>query len=292
MGAEEEEIASTEFAIVGGSANAGDPAVGILLYQGSVCSLTTIYDRFALTARHCVQRQSKDPATKRIIWGELHDPSQMRVSFAQAPVAESQWYRVADYRYHSEADIAVLEFDRAPGATMPLNTVDLGPFVGEPVRITGYGKTVSSPQLDSAVNQRSGVKRNGISSMFRTATLPDLGAVIITGLLNGQTGAKLCQGDSGGPAFMRVNGVEVLVGVNSVVGRRSGARSGTIVCEDPDTFNAHVRVDLQKPWIDEAIADMDGGTTSLIGGCNTQGGPASLVWALLLLGSVRRRRRH
>jgi MYXO-CTERM domain-containing protein len=292
MGEDEPELGSTEFAIVGGAANNGDPAVGILQYQSSTCSMTMVYDRFGLTARHCVQRQSKDPATRRIVWGELHDPSQMAVSFAQAPTETSQWHRIVDYRYHTSADIAVLELDSAPGAVMPMNTQELGAFVGRPVRIAGYGKTVSNP---TQASERSGVKRQGFSIMFRTAALNDLGPVLITGLLDGQVGAKLCQGDSGGPSFMEVNGVEVLVGVNSVVGRdANSAAGGQIVCEAQETFNAHVRVDTQMVWINEAISDMDGGSTRLIGGCSAPGGDAGgalVAFAMAALGLLRRRRK-
>lgn len=282
--APKDELGSLELAIVDGQVHFGDPAVGMFKTGVSVCTLTMVYRSFALTARHCVQeRELGDDGRFRLKLDLPTYPIEgMRVSFEPQPSEGSgEWYGVRNFMFHPEADLAVVQLDRSPPASVPMNDVRIDAFVGQPVKIVGYGKTVTAP---ASAEQQSGIKRIGYSSFFRTAKVRDLGEVFVAGLTTGQEGAKLCQGDSGGPAFMTINGQEVLAGVNSVVGRAQ-AGSGTIVCENEGTFNAHVRVDSHQEFIADAIATMEGRSTRVTGGCGSGGGGSQAV-LLTLLGAL------
>jgi MYXO-CTERM domain-containing protein len=278
-------VDSAEFAIIGGVPNSYDSWVGMLSVELLTCSLTAVYDRFTLTARHCVQERNGNRLDPN---GRPFDPNSMQVTFAQEPGVQPDalWYQVVDFRWHHSADLAVVELNAPAPTWAPMNYQNIDGMAGEPVRIAGYGLTRSSPP------EGRGIKRVGYTNLSRTATFRDLGEVMVTQPLTAANGAKLCQGDSGGPSFMTINGVEVLVGVNSVVAREGPPTGGAIPCEAPDVLNAHVRVDRHQQWINEAIADMDGGSTTAFGGCSA-GSTSSAGW-LLLAGVIAalRRRRH
>ncbi len=285
------EIASASYGIVSGVADNVDLAVGMLSVDlTQTCTLTMVFDAFALTARHCVLRRKRLPDGREVVdFDSPYDPRGMQVSFSSEPNVDPNafWYGVKTYRFHPEADIAVIQLTGVPPNHMPMNVTPIDNMVGSPVRIAGYGKTGTN-QFDT------GIRRNGYSTLFQTATMRDLGEVMITGVAEGDNGSKLCQGDSGGPIFMVIDGEEKLVGVNSVVARQ-GQRSGggQIPCEPADTVNAHVRVDtrMNQDFIHESIADMQGGHTALIGACSASGGGSASCLFALAFGWLALRRR-
>jgi hypothetical protein len=73
-------------------------------------------------------------------------------------------------------------------------------MVGQPVRLVGFGNN------NGSTGSGSGIKRQVTTVLNR----------VTSNLLHiGNSQAETCNGDSGGPAFMKMNGVETLVGVTS-----------------------------------------------------------------------------
>src|SRR5437764_96629 len=90
---------------------------------------------------------------------------------------------------------------------------------GKPLRVVGYG-------LDDGVQQTgAGVKRQVLTKLRSIASM-------LIGV--GDTRHGTCNGDSGGPAFMKIDGIETIVGVTSY---------GNADCSDGG-FDARVDTDL------------------------------------------------
>ncbi len=287
--ADEPELGSQEFAILGGSATLGDPAVGLLRIPNagnSLCSLTLIHPRFVVTARHCIQASVGGQLSED---GLLYLPEELRVYFGAEPSVSDFWYAVDDYRFHTAADLAVLKLSEEVHNVepIPLNFYSLGAMIGAEVRIVGYGRT----ETDSG--STAGTKRFGFSRLERVTAINTVGAVAVTGAPG--DGARLCAGDSGGPTFITVDGVEYLAGVNSAVVRFNSAGASAIServrCEDDDARNAEVRVDRYDDWINGAIKELNGGSFFLTSGCDMSQNGLSLVPSLLVVLFLFRRRR-
>lgn len=282
----EEEISESYQFIVNGELNAGDPAVGLINLGGGLCTGTMVTSKVMVTARHCVVDQN----------GVATPPGNMAVFWGSKPGPDDSNVKVLSHEYHPTADIAVLELaEAAPVAPIPMNTRDLVPFIGQAVRVSGYGVTAQN-------NRDSGTKRQGTTELFQLVNEPGFGEIMYIG----NVGSKTCFGDSGGPAFMTFDGVEYLVGVTSY---------GTGVCEAPDTIDGQVRIDRYQDFITQFVTQKDpgglpvagapnagGGTvvtgpqgrsTDLVGGCSVTGDPgagslATLLFLALFL-AVRRR---
>ena len=284
----DEEIGESYQYIVNGEPNPGDPAVGLIELGGGTCTGTMITSKVMVTARHCVVDQNgvaTPPANMSVFWGSNPSPGDPSI-------------QVVSHDYHPTADIAVLELAKpAPVAPLPLNARDLAPFIGQAVRVSGYGVTAQN-------SRDSGVKRQGTTELFQLVTEPGFGEIMYIG----NVGSKTCFGDSGGPAFMTFDGVEFLVGVTSY---------GTGVCEDPDTIDGQVRIDKYQDFITTFVNQKDpgglpstgtpggGGTVTpvvgsggssadLVGGCSVAGdsgaGSLAAFSFLALFLAVRRRR--
>lgn len=217
--------------IVNGQLNPGDPAVGFFLAGAGACTGTMISNRVMLTARHCVLDANNQP----------RPTSNMGVFWTTTPAQGDPFTPVLAFEFHPAADMAALHLDSAniPAAArpVPLNQRDLTPYIGQEVRITGYGLTAS--------NGDSGTKLQGVTELLRVQTVEGAGDIMMIG----QVGSKTCNGDSGGPAFMTFDGVEYIAGVTSF-----GTSS---VCEAVDTLDGQVRVDVYYDWIVEFASRKD-----------------------------------
>ena len=93
-------LGQSQSALLGGQDTQGDPAVGLLripVERDLKCTVSAIYGRYALTARHCVQAQVKGKISPD---GKLYNPGDMLIYFQPAPTDQDIAFGVLDYRYH------------------------------------------------------------------------------------------------------------------------------------------------------------------------------------------------
>lgn len=247
----------TAGAVIGGEADAGDPAVVSLVRDGqSRCSGTLVAPDRVLTAGHCVSP----------LGGPTHVVVGPDVDHPQQTVRIARWEQHPRYtRMGAPYDFALLTLERAvagvepvPLARAPVDVDDLG----SDVRHVGFG-------LADEAGHGAGVKRAVTYPVTRVEPLV---------FWSGAPGQQTCDGDSGGPALMaREPGREELVGVVS---------DG----QDCHTDGWDGQVSEVADWVDLAVAQPPPA------GCATTRGALSnpAVWAaaaVLLWGPRRRRPR-
>lgn len=291
--------------IVGGDIDKDDPAV-VLLYAAIpgggawICTAEVISPHVVLTAAHCVTSDGGDPKFRVFLGWDLNDEAQRKDT--------ANWIEVNEVHPHPKykrglsagSDIAVVVTKTAVPVT-PL------PFMRWPMtdnmryqraRVVGYG--LSDP-ADFA-GKTSGTKRQ----MILALTDFDYSFVYFSEAYKGT-----CFGDSGGPAFLRFNGVDVIIGVASYVsGNCLGGSTETRV----DTFAAWIDqwirmydptftitdAGMPPPWdmIPAPVADMAAPAPLPEGGCTVAGSghrsdaaaTIGLGLALLVLARLARRR--
>lgn len=186
-------VRSGSLAIVGGAADDGDPHVVALVRAGRAgCTGTLISPHVVVTAAHCVEPTAGAPA----------------VFFGNDVKLPGRTGAVSYVRRHPGFDAGTLANDLAvlvlePASTIApaqLMTVPLDPsFVQKAPRVVGFGR-------GQGAGLPAGRKMEGTTSV----------AALFPSTFTARPGpAQPCEGDSGGPAFLRVDGVELLVGVTS-----------------------------------------------------------------------------
>lgn len=190
-------------AIVGGSADTGDPAVVAIVARrtqcnqasiGVQCTGTVVADRVVLTAAHCVVPDAT--GTYEVYMGpSVGDPS-------------GRFILVDDAVRHPQFDDATHAYDFAlvhladsaqvPPVALPSVTLD-STYVNAQARIVGYG--VAAPMMIA-----DGIKRD------TTMLVSAVDAQTFTATPNP---GNSCGGDSGGPVFVQTGSGEQLLGVTS-----------------------------------------------------------------------------
>jgi V8-like Glu-specific endopeptidase len=208
--------------IVNGQDTADYEATGVMLNGGqSHCSGTVIAARKVLTAAHCVQG---------------FDMSQMTFGFGADANSISKQIQIAGAVAHPQFDgqaltndVAVLTLtEDAPIAPIPLNQSMDASWVGNSVRLVGYGVS------DGPSQTGGGTKR------FVDVTISQVEATTLR--YETTQGKSACNGDSGGPAFLEENNTLTVVGVTSY---------GDQNCQQ---YGVYTRVDAFLQFINDEVA--------------------------------------
>jgi hypothetical protein len=179
---EREGVGTSSEPIVGGEADAADPAV--VRIASVNCSGTLVAPRAVLTAAHC-----------GVTPGDAVAFSDGTTIPALAFHAHPSWDPAS-----ARNDIAIVVLaDPSAIAPVPISSTAFdGSIVGATVRIVGYGA--------SGDGGTAGTKRTGFTTIVRYDD---------TTFTDSAQPAASCAGDSGGPALLAVGGVERVVGVTS-----------------------------------------------------------------------------
>ena len=223
-------------AIIGGTTDTGDPSVVLMKAEqggtGWWCTGTVIAKRLVLTAAHCVEDAT--PGTKiKVMFG--YD---VALGKASDYVAVKEWHHDPKYMVSNniaaghDAAVLILASD-ALAPALPINKKAMTQaMVGQPVHVVGFGNN------NGQAGTGAGLKREIHTTL----------AGLEQGVINvGKSGQTTCQGDSGGPSFMKIDGVDVIVGITSY---------GEMGCV---SYGSSKRVDLSAAWIQPYI-DQNGGT--------------------------------
>lgn len=257
------------------------------LFEPGDCIGSLVHESYLLTVAHCAQDLSV---------GDTLDVAGTPYAVAEV-ILHPQWQDVENF------DIALVRFEQAVVSVDPLpiyrDTGELDAvvtLVGRGTTATGLegeGGGTTDGLLRRANNVVSGVEEHFIEIYFESPDEP--GVLPLEGV-----GAA---GDSGCPAFIDVDGVPQIAGLNSFGDFDAGGGVALYGSWDYQT-----RVSTYLAWIDEVIGEgpsnPPGGTdgpfdTGLAGGsemddesgCACSTGPRRAPWfgALLVLLAVRRR---
>ena len=263
--------------IIGGSLEAGEPAVVMLAAYPSdhstlfTCTAVVIAPRALLTAAHCVDHPG---FTFGVFYGADATPFDTLDKLIPQLAAVSAVHPHPSYSPDPptfNADIAVVNLAAdVPSSITPLQinrTPPVEAMVGLDVKIIGYGQTT--------FGQNNSAKYSAITQIF--ALDPD------DTILIGSADARTCVGDSGGPALLS----NVVLGVDSY--------SDTTGCGDPAHFR---RTDAYVAFIDQEAGtspppppppDEDPPVMDEGGGGCAAGGTPSILIGLALAGLLGRR---
>ncbi|MCG8417314.1 MAG: trypsin-like serine protease [Proteobacteria bacterium] len=230
----EDNLNVTDEEIVGGTPTAGDPAV-VAVYarepgadRGSLCTGTVIAADVVLTAAHCVfpDLVGADAEFSVLLGHDITDPDTRGPEIPAAAVHYDEQFNPNNLTNGHDIAVVILS-ERVDIEPVPYRREALpSSFVGDPVRIIGYGLNNGFSQSGAGVKREADVNLNGFDSkLVRT----------------GRFGRNICNGDSGGPVLMEIDGQETIIGVNSF---------GFIFC----LFEASsTRVDTYSDFVDQFI---------------------------------------
>jgi hypothetical protein len=250
--------ATSRRAIVGGADDAADPQVFLIDMTfdnaaQTLCSAALLSPRTLVTAAHCVDPRRQSGASSVTVIATNKAVAATATTAERRSVVETRLHPAWDPGAASSPnDLAVLLLDTAVAGVAPkaVNRAGLSGFVGQPMRVVGYGRS------DPAVSN-SGTRR----AVTLDVTSDDAEHIFF----GTAGGAGICAGDSGGPSFHTFpDGVERIVGVHSYVKSPQ--------CGD----GADVRIDRFLPFLDQWVAEKDPALCSADGRCQAGCTPVDL----------------
>jgi V8-like Glu-specific endopeptidase len=211
--------------VIGGESDTGDPSVVAVYAQqpgsdaGFLCTGSVIAPTVVLTAAHCVSpSETGRGATFTVLTSANINRSGGQQLAVREVHANPLWSTRNLAAGHDQGIVILAEPTTLP--VLPFNRQALASeSIGKPLRIVGYGLN------DGARQTGAGVKRQVLTKLRSIAAM-------LIGVGDSRHGT--CNGDSGGPAFMKIDGVETIVGVTSY---------GNEDCSDGG-FDARVDTDL------------------------------------------------
>lgn len=258
-----ERIAATQGPIIGGTADANDPAVVLLASYSPdfsilyFCTATVIAPDVVLTAAHCVDEPTHPDFTFGVFTGADANAYTTVSTLAPQllPISEIRVHPAYDPDPPFTADIALVKM-AAPLSIEPMPIAWQAlpeDIAGSAARIVGYGQL--EYEEPNAAKYSAGT----------VVAAVDAGDTITVG----DADHLSCIGDSGGPALVVLDGVETLVGVNSY--------TDTTGCLEPAHYR---RVDQYTDFIAELVdpPPSDGGNGAgggAAGGGEPVGGDAA-----------------
>jgi len=189
--------------IIGGTADNGDTSVVALLNRtkGELCTASLISPTVLLTAAHCTLSDPGDVFVA-VFAPDLTTGIPANTAFAVKEVHHDPAFNINNLQAGHDIGIAILA-QPSTQTPLPFNTAALSQAqVGQAIRIVGYGLNQGPAQTGKG----AGTKRTA------TTTVDAINNILIQ---IGDNKKETCSGDSGGPAFMKLNGVETIVGVTS-----------------------------------------------------------------------------
>jgi V8-like Glu-specific endopeptidase len=220
--------------IIGGETDTGDPSVVAVYAQqvgatsGFLCTGSVIAPTVVLTAAHCVSPSETGADARFVVLTAANINQRGGQQLAVKEVHANPRWSARNLEGGHDEGIVILAAPTSL-APLPFNRRALASSAtGAALRIVGYG-------LDDGVDQTgAGVKRQALTK---------LGSISNALIEVGDRRKGTCNGDSGGPAFMKLGGVETIVGTTSY---------GDETCSDGG-FDARVDVDLD--FIEPFLAD-------------------------------------
>jgi V8-like Glu-specific endopeptidase len=220
--------------IIGGENDTGDPSVVAVYAQqvgatsGFLCTGSVIAPRVVLTAAHCVSESETGPNARFVVLTASNVNKRGGEQLAVKEVhANPRWSANNLPGGHDEGIVVLAQPTTL--APLPINRVALSASAkGAAVRVVGYGLN------DGLAQTGAGIKRQAITK---------IGAVSSALIEVGDHRKGTCNGDSGGPAFMKLGGVETIVGTTSY---------GDETCSEAGW---DARVDVDMDFIAPFLAD-------------------------------------
>lgn len=197
--------------IIDGGYATDAPWAARMFYNGrQQCSATIITPTHILSARHCV---GDTPSLHEFRIGSLDQLSGGVLAYG------------AQVWTHPSADLAIIQLDRAVGATYsPLGVPgDVG--AGQTVQVYGWGATCTDQPEINCQSQMLKYANVGVSSISCSDYIG--GTAVCANRIDGITAG----GDSGGPMFA------------------SGRQVGVASTSDRSSFTAYTNVTVYRDWI-------------------------------------------